>query len=128
MSKPLVIIYVRLSPDSDASTSVESQTQTCRAYPDTRGWQIPSIAEDVDVSGASRLIVHVLSAFAEYERDMIRTRILENKVNLRAKGRWSGGAAPYGYKIIFAVSAGRRDEGWPLEAMPGLLEATPEGP
>lgn len=174
MSKPLVIIYVRLSRDSDASVSVESQIATCRAYADARGWEVLFIAEDVDVSGASRLedregmakvlahmprvayvlaakldryarsvlefsrllkagddtgatlvtadgtlapetsrlIVHVLSAFAEYERDMIRTRVLENKAKLRTKGRWLGGAAPYGYRII------RRDGGAFLDIDP----------
>lgn len=178
MSKPLVIIYVRLSRDSHASVSVEAQTDACRAYAEARGWEVLSIAEDVDVSGASRLedregmaevletmpradyilaakldryarsvlefsrllkacddtgatlvttdgtlapetsrlIVHVLSAFAEYERDMIRTRILENKANLRAKGRWSGGAAPYGYRIV------RRDGGAYLDIDPEPAE------
>lgn len=60
----------------------------------------------------SRLIVHVLSAFAEYERDMIRTRVANSKAHLRRVGRWLGGAAPYGYRIV------RRDGGAYLDLDP----------
>lgn len=48
----------------------------------------------------SKLVVHVLSAFAEYERDMIKARINASKNHLRSVGRWLGGAAPYGYRLI----------------------------
>ncbi|MEU3233170.1 recombinase family protein [Nocardiopsis alba] len=169
-----MIIYVRLSREHDSSTSVDSQTAACHAYAETRGWEVILVAEDVDVSGAtrledregmaevldampradyvlaakldryarsvlefsrllsmtddsgavlvtadgtlgpetSRLIVHVLSAFAEYERDMIRTRIANSKAHLRKVGRWLGGAAPYGYRLV------RRDGGAFLDLDP----------
>lgn len=164
MKKPkTVIIYIRLSRDSDTSTSVDSQIAACKAYAKARGWRVLFIAEpDVDISGASRLedrpgmsqvldalgtadfilaakldryarsvlefsrllraaeeagttlltadgtlspdtsklVVHVLSAFAEYERDMIKSRIIASKEHLRTVGRWLGGLAPYGYKLI----------------------------
>ncbi|MGW6900750.1 recombinase family protein [Streptomyces sp. NPDC054919] len=163
MRQPTCIIYVRLSRDTDASTSVASQTAACQAYAEAQGWHVLFVADaDVDVSGASRLedrpgmarvlaalgsadyvlaakldryarsvlefsrllraaeesgatlitadgtlnpttsklIVHVLSAFAEYERDMIKARILTSKNQLRAEGRWLGGAAPFGYRLI----------------------------
>jgi DNA invertase Pin-like site-specific DNA recombinase len=174
MSKPCVIIYVRLSREHETSTSIASQTAACRAYAEARGWEVILVAEDVDVSGAtrledregmakvleamsgadyilaakldryarsvlefsrllnmtddsgavlvtadgtlgpetSRLIVHVLSAFAEYERDMIRTRVANSKAHLRNIGRWLGGAAPYGYRIV------RRDGGAYLDIDP----------
>ncbi|MEV6399609.1 recombinase family protein [Streptomyces sp. NPDC051907] len=170
-----VVIYVRLSRDSDTSTSVESQIAACKAYAKARGWRVLFIAEpDVDVSGASRLedrpgmsqvldalgeadfvlaakldryarsvlefsrllraaedagatlitadgtlspdtsklVVHVLSAFAEYERDMIKARITASKNHLRTVGRWLGGAAPYGYKLV------KRDGGTYLDIDP----------
>ncbi|MFE3461299.1 recombinase family protein [Nocardiopsis aegyptia] len=169
-----MIIYVRLSREHDTSTSIDSQKAACRAYAEARGWEVLLVAEDVDVSGAtrledrdgmaevldaipradyilaakldryarsvlefsrllnmtddsgailvtadgtlgpetSRLIVHVLSAFAEYERDMIRTRVNNSKAHLRSLGRWLGGAAPYGYRIV------RRDGGAYLDLDP----------
>lgn len=162
MRQPTCIAYVRLSRDSEASTSVASQTAACREYADRNGWRVLFVAEDVDVSGASKLedrpgmarvlaalssadyvisakldryarsvlefsrllhatedsgtilvtadgtlspttsklVVHVLSAFAEFERDQIKARITTSKEQLRAEGRWLGGAAPYGYRIV----------------------------
>ncbi|WP_328300056.1 recombinase family protein [Streptomyces sp. NBC_00435] len=174
MKPKTVIIYIRLSRDSDTSTSVASQTATCEAYAAQQGWRVLFIAEDVDVSGASRLearegmakvlaaldeadfvlaakldryarsvlefsrllraadgsdatlitadgalnpdtsrfMVNLLSSFAEYERDVIKARITASKKHLRSVGRWLGGAAPYGYKLI------KRDGGTYLDIDP----------
>ncbi|WP_180685334.1 recombinase family protein [Streptomyces gossypiisoli] len=162
MRQPTCVIYVRLSRDSDSSTSVASQTAACEEYAARNGWRVLFVAEDVDVSGASKLedrpgmsrvldalssadyvlavkvdryarstlefsrllkkaegsgttlvtedgvlgingsrfMANNLANFAEYERDMIQTRILASKERLRTEGRWLGGAAPYGYRII----------------------------
>lgn len=174
MKLKTVIIYIRLSRDSDTSTSVASQTAACEAYAAQQGWRVLFIAEDVDVSGASRLegrkgmarvlaaldeadfvlaakldryarsvlefsrllraadgsdatlitadgalnpdtsrfMVNLLSSFAEYERDVIKARITASKKHLRTVGRWLGGAAPYGYKLI------KRDGGTYLDIDP----------
>ncbi|MFJ1579216.1 recombinase family protein [Streptomyces sp. NPDC088182] len=174
MRKPACVIYVRLSRDSDASTSVASQTAACEEYAARNGWRVLFIADDVDVSGASRLenrkgmarvldaldeadfviaakldryarsvlefsrllratddcdatlvtadgalnpdtsrfMVNLLSSFAEYERDVIKARITASKKHLRTVGRWLGGAAPYGYKLI------KRDGGTYLDIDP----------
>jgi DNA invertase Pin-like site-specific DNA recombinase len=55
MSQATCIIYVRLSRDNESSTSVASQTAACRALAESRGWDVLLVAEDVDVSGASKL-------------------------------------------------------------------------
>ncbi|MFF0050056.1 recombinase family protein [Streptomyces sp. NPDC005498] len=55
MRQQTAIIYVRLSRDSDASTSIASQTADCVAFAEKQGWQVLFVAEDVDVSGASKL-------------------------------------------------------------------------
>ncbi|MFD6818836.1 recombinase family protein [Streptomyces sp. NPDC060085] len=169
-----MIIYVRLSRDSDSSTSVASQIAACKAYADQRGWHVLFIAEDVDVSGASKLedregmgkvldalhsadfvlaakldryarsvlefallsemtansgatlvtadgtlgpetsklMVNILAAFAQHERDTIQVRISDSKRHLRSVGRWLGGAAPYGYRLI------KRDGGTYLDLDP----------
>ncbi|MFD0033700.1 recombinase family protein [Streptomyces sp. NPDC127172] len=174
MRVPTVIIYVRLSRDSDASTSIASQTAACQAYAESRGWRVLFVADDVDVSGASklesregmskvldalhsadyvlaakldryarsvlefallselatnggavlvtadgtlgpdtsRLMTNILAAFAEHERDTIKARINASKAHLRSVGRWLGGAAPYGYRLI------KRDGGTYLDLDP----------
>ncbi|MET7602551.1 recombinase family protein [Streptomyces avermitilis] len=174
MRQSTVIIYVRLSRDSDASTSVASQTADCVAYAKQRGWQVLFTAEDVDVSGASKLenrpgmskvldalnsadyviaakldryarsvlefsllteiasnsgailvtadgtlgpetsklMVNILAAFAQHERETIQARIITSKTHLRSVGRWLGGAAPYGYRLD------KRDGGTYLEIDP----------
>ncbi len=44
-----------------------------------------------------RFIRHVLAAFAEFERDMIATRIAESRAYLKQHGRRLAGKVPYGY-------------------------------
>ncbi|MFB7666857.1 recombinase family protein [Kitasatospora sp. NPDC056138] len=45
------------------------------------------------------IIINVLAAFAEYERDMITSRIQDSKKHFRARGNHLGGLAPYGYAV-----------------------------
>jgi DNA invertase Pin-like site-specific DNA recombinase len=52
----------------------------------------------------SRLIVNVLASFAEYERDMIVSRITASKGHFRARGNHLGGIAPYGYAVAGPVN------------------------
>jgi DNA invertase Pin-like site-specific DNA recombinase len=44
-----------------------------------------------------RFLRHVLAAFAEFERDMIATRIAESRAYLKQHGRRLAGKVPYGY-------------------------------
>lgn len=45
------------------------------------------------------IIINVLAAFAEYERDMIKARITDSKKHFRSRGNHLGGLAPYGYEV-----------------------------
>jgi DNA invertase Pin-like site-specific DNA recombinase len=45
------------------------------------------------------IIINVLAAFAEYERDMITARITASKEHFRSRGNHLGGLAPYGYAV-----------------------------
>lgn len=47
----------------------------------------------------SSIIINVLAAFAEYEREMITARIQDSKDHFRARGNHLGGVAPYGYAV-----------------------------
>ncbi|MER5769838.1 recombinase family protein [Streptomyces sp. NPDC001985] len=47
-------IYIRLSRETDESTSPERQRAACEALCQARGWNIVALEEDIDVSGYSR--------------------------------------------------------------------------
>lgn len=53
------------------------------------------------------LIINVLAAFAEHEREMITARITASKQHHRQKGNHLGGLAPYGYSVSGPVNAKR---------------------
>ncbi|MFH9190722.1 recombinase family protein [Streptomyces globisporus] len=57
------------------------------------------------------IIINVLAAFAEYERDMIKARITDSKKHFRSKGNHLGGLAPYGY----AVSGPINNKRWVID-------------
>lgn len=52
---------------------------------------------DTTGNGVSKLVFTILSAVAEAERDRTRERITDVKRDQKARGRFLGGIAPYGY-------------------------------
>jgi putative DNA-invertase from lambdoid prophage Rac len=54
---------------------------------------------DVTGNGISKLVFTILSAVAEAERDRIRERILDVKLNQRKRNRFLGGTVPFGWKV-----------------------------
>ncbi len=54
---------------------------------------------DTTGNGVSKLVFTILSAVAEAERDRTRERIAEVKRDQRQRGRYLGGAVPWGYRI-----------------------------
>ncbi len=46
------LIVTRLSRVTEATTSPERQLEECRDYCERRGWEVVSVAEDLDVSGS----------------------------------------------------------------------------
>ncbi|MEU4355717.1 recombinase family protein [Streptomyces virginiae] len=57
------------------------------------------------------IIINVLAAFAEYERDMITSRITESKKHFRSRGNHLGGLAPYGYAVTGPIN----DKRWTID-------------
>jgi site-specific DNA recombinase len=47
-------IYVRLSRETDETTSPERQRSACEALCEARGWDVIAVEEDIDVSGFSQ--------------------------------------------------------------------------
>ncbi len=46
-----------------------------------------------------KLMISVLSAVAEIERENIRVQIMEGRIQKVREGKWNGGFAPYGYLV-----------------------------
>lgn len=61
------------------------------------GVQFTSVREHIDTSGAAgRLIVTVLAALAQFEREQLAERVRATNEHKRAQGAWVAGAAPVG--------------------------------
>jgi putative DNA-invertase from lambdoid prophage Rac len=54
---------------------------------------------DVSGNGLARTFFIIASAFAEAERDRIRSRVTETKADQRKRGRHLGGSRPFGFRI-----------------------------
>ncbi len=49
---------------------------------------------------AGRLMMTLLASLAEMERENIKQRVSDSMLNLAKQGRWTGGTAPFGYRVI----------------------------
>lgn len=65
-------IYVRLSRETEESTSPERQRAACESLCEARGWTVVAVEEDIDVSGFSRGLERpglqrILSRLADFD-------------------------------------------------------------
>ncbi len=49
---------------------------------------------------AGKLMISILSAVAEIERENIRAQTMEGRIQKAREGKWNGGFAPCGYQLI----------------------------
>ncbi len=81
------------------------------------GCELVAIDDKLDLTDPrGRFVADILAAFAQFERDTIRSRILDGKATSKAAGRRQGGAPPYGYRKA------RDADG---NALPGEIEPDP---
>lgn len=65
------------------------------------GVNLICVEDGIDSSkDAGKLMISVLSAVAEIERENIRVRTMEGRIQKAREGKWNGGFAPYGYQLI----------------------------
>ena len=63
-----------------------------------KGASFVSITQNFSTADAmGRLTMNVLMSFAEFEREMISERTRDKSAGARSKGKWTGGAIPFGY-------------------------------
>ena len=65
------------------------------------GVNLICVEDGIDSSkDAGKLMISVLSAVAEIERENIRVQTMEGRMQKDREGKWNGGFAPYGYSLI----------------------------
>lgn len=65
------------------------------------GVNLICVEDGIDSSkDAGKLMISVLSAVAEIERENIRVQTMAGREQKARAGKWNGGFAPYGYKLI----------------------------
>lgn len=64
------------------------------------GVDLICVEDGIDSSkGIGKVIITILGALAELERDNIAVQTMEGRKEKARQGRWNGGQAPYGYKL-----------------------------
>ena len=65
------------------------------------GVNLICVEDGIDSSkDAGKLMISVLSAVAEIERENIRVQTMEGRIKKAREGKWNGGFAPYGYQLV----------------------------
>ena len=65
------------------------------------GVNLICVEDGIDSSkDAGKLMISVLSAVAEIERENIRVQTMEGRIQKAREGKWNGGFAPYGYRLV----------------------------
>lgn len=65
------------------------------------GVNLICVEDGIDSSKDSgKLMISVLSAVAEIERENILVQTMEGRKQKAREGKWNGGFAPYGYKLV----------------------------
>lgn len=60
-----------------------------------------SVSQHLDTtSPTGRLLRNILVDFANFERELITERVVDNKTHRALEGKWNGGMAPYGYILV----------------------------
>ncbi|VTS12873.1 site-specific DNA recombinase [Streptococcus pseudoporcinus] len=91
-----VYLYTRVSTSIQIDGySLEAQKSRMKAFALYNDYEIVGEYED-----AGKLMISVLSAVAEIERENIRVQTMEGRIQKAREGKWNGGFAPYGYQLI----------------------------
>ena len=91
-----VLVY-KLSRFGRNAADVLSSLQKMKKY----SVNLICVDESIDSSKDSgKLMISVLSAVAEVERENILAQTMEGRRQKAREGKWNGGFAPYGYKIV----------------------------
>lgn len=78
-----------------------SDTLNALQYLEDYGVSLICVEDGIDSSGpVGKLMISVPAAVAEIERDNIHVQTMEGRKQKARDGKWNGGFAPYGYKLV----------------------------
>ena len=90
------VLVFKLSRFGRNAADVLLTLQTMQDY----GVNLICVEDGIDSSkDAGKLMISVLSAVAEIERENIRVQTMEGRIQKAREGKWNGGFAPYGYQL-----------------------------
>ena len=90
------VLVFKLSRFGRNAADVLSSLQTMQDF----GVNLICVEDGIDSSKDSgKLMISVLSAVAEIERENILVQTMEGRKQKAREGKWNGGFAPYGYKL-----------------------------
>ena len=76
-------------------------------YMEDFGVNLLCVEDGIDsAAGAGKLIISVLAAVAEIERENIKEQTMAGRVQKAREGKWNGGQAPYGYDLVYDDASG----------------------
>lgn len=91
------VLVFKLSRFARNAADVLSTLQTMQDF----GVNLVCVDDGIDSSkDAGKLMISVLSAVAEIERENIRIQTMEGRIQKAREGRWNSGFAPYGYDLV----------------------------
>ena len=91
------VLVFKLSRFGRNAADVLSTLQTMQDF----GVNLICVEDGIDSSkDAGKLMISVLSAVAEIERENIRVQTMEGRIQKARDGRWNGGFPPYGYRLV----------------------------
>lgn len=91
------VLVFKLSRFARNAADVLSTLQTMQDF----GVNLICVEDGIDSSkDAGKLMISVLSAVAEIERENIRVQTMEGRIQKAREGKWNGGFAPYGYQLV----------------------------
>ena len=92
-----VYSFSRLSRDTLQALFIEKEIKV-------KGASLVSVqeAEQCGDTPEKKMMRTILSAVAEYEKELIRARIKSSRATMRKNGKYLGGRRPYGYKQVGA--------------------------
>lgn len=62
--------------------------------------EVISVTQYFEENAAGKMLRQLLLVFAEYERALLKARLAGGRKAAKAKGRWQGGVAPYGFRSV----------------------------
>ena len=90
------VLVFKLSRFGRNAADVLSTLQVMQDF----GVNLVCVEDGIDSSkDAGKLMISVLSAVAEIERENIRVQTMEGRIQKAREGKWNGGFAPYGYQL-----------------------------